>query len=159
MFKELAGLGSLLKNAQQISGRMKGLADELRQKRATGSVGGGMVEVEVNGAAEVLHCRIEEKLVADGEREMIEELLVAATNQALQKAKQLHAEAMKELTGGISLPGMEDAMAKFLGPGGEAALDPEEAHSEEAHSEGAHSEGAHSEEARSEGARSEDEKK
>ena len=124
MFKELAGLGSLLKNAQQISGRMKGLADELRQKRVTGSAGAGMVEVEVNGAAEILECRIEERLVADGEREMIEELVVAATNQALQKAKQLHAEAMKELTGGISLPGMEDVMSKFLGPGGEAELDP-----------------------------------
>ena len=119
MFKELAGLGSLLKNAQQISGRMKGLAEELKNKRATGAAGGGMVEVTVNGAAEVLECRIEEKLVADGEREMIEELVVAATNQALQKAKQIHAEAMKELTGGVSLPGMDEAMSKFFGKGPE----------------------------------------
>ncbi len=128
MFKELAGLGTLLKNAHQISGRMQDMAEELRQKRATGSAGAGMVEVDVNGAAEVLACRIEEKLVADGEREMIEELVVAAANQALLKAKQLHAEAMKELTGGMSLPGMDEAMAKFLGSG----LNPSDEDEEEA---------------------------
>lgn len=117
MFKELAGLGTLLKNAHQISGRMQGLADELRKKRATGTAGAGMVEVDVNGAAEVLACRIEEKLFAEGDREMVEELVVAAANQALLKAKQLHAEAVKELAGGVSFPGMDEAMAKFLGGG------------------------------------------
>jgi len=115
MFKGLAGIGSLLKQAQEIGGRMKGLTEELKKRRTSGSAGGGMVEVEVNGLAEVLSCRIEEQILADGDRELLEDLVVTATNQALSKAKQLHAEAMKELTGGVELPGLEDAMAKFLG--------------------------------------------
>ena len=114
MFKELAGLGSLLKHAQEMGGRMKGLSEELKNRRATGSAGGGMVEVEVNGLAEVLACRIDEKLIAGGDRELIEDMVATATNQALAKAKQLHAEAMKELTGGLELPGLEAAMSKFL---------------------------------------------
>ena len=61
MFKGLTGLGSLLKQAQEISGRMKGLNEQLRARRATGSAGGGMVEVEVNGLLEVLGCHIDQQ--------------------------------------------------------------------------------------------------
>ena len=93
---------------------MKGLSEEMKNRRTTGSAGGGMVEVEVNGLAEVLACRIDEELIVGGDRELIEDLVATATNQALIKAKQLHADAMKELTGGMELPGLEDAMSKFL---------------------------------------------
>lgn len=115
MFKGLAGLGSLLKHAHEISGRMQGLADELRSRRATGSAGGGLVEVEVNGAAEVLACRIDPGLVAQGDRELLEDLVTTAVNQALAKAKQLHAEAVQSLTGNLNVPGLDEAMNKFLG--------------------------------------------
>ena len=115
MFKELAGLGSLLKQAQEISGRMKGLSEELRGRRATGSAGGGMVEVEVNGLLEVLHCRIDPQLFAQGDRELIEDLVAAAVNQAVAKGRQLHAEAMKSLTGGLDIPGLDETLGKFLG--------------------------------------------
>lgn len=115
MFKELAGLGALLKQAQEISGRMKGMSEELRGRRATGSAGGGMVEVEVNGLLEVLGCRIDPELVAGGDRELIEDLVTTAFNQAVVKGRQLHAEAMKSLTGGLDLPGLDEALGKFLG--------------------------------------------
>ena len=72
MFKGLTGLGSLLKQAQEISGRMKGLNEQLRARRATGSAGGGMVEVEVNGLLEVLGCHIDQQLFEQGDREMVE---------------------------------------------------------------------------------------
>jgi len=122
MFKGLANLGSLLKQAQQMGGRMQELNEQLKAQRATGSAGGGMVEVEVNGLAEVLGCRIDDKLIADGERELIEDLVATAVNQAMTKTKQMHAEAMQSLTGGMSLPGLDEAMEKLFGvdPSGES---------------------------------------
>lgn len=115
MFKGLSNLGSLLRHAQEISGRMKGLNDELRARRATGSAGGGMVEVELNGLLEVLRCRIDPQLVAQGDREMIEELVTTALNQAIAKGKQLHVEAMKSLTGGLEVPGLDAALGNLMG--------------------------------------------
>jgi DNA-binding YbaB/EbfC family protein len=109
----LANLPGLLKQAQEVSGKMQALQQELRSKRATGAAGGGLVEVEVNGLAEVLAVRIDPSLVEKGEREMIEDLLPAAFNAAQQKAKQLHAEAMQSLTGGI--PGFQDALSQLMG--------------------------------------------
>ena len=115
MFKGIANLGALLRQAQDISGRMQGLTEKLKAQRTSGSAGGGMVEIEVNGLAEVLHCRIEEALVAQGDRELIEDMVTSAANQALAKAKQLHAETVKTLTGGLEIPGLDDAMSKILG--------------------------------------------
>jgi hypothetical protein len=120
MFKglgQLANLGSLMKQAQEMGGKMKELNEQLKTKRAVGSAGGGMVEVEVNGAGHVLAVRIEQTLFDKQDREMIEDLLPAAINQAQAKAKALHAEAMKELTGGLNLPGLDEAMANLQGPG------------------------------------------
>ncbi len=114
MFKELLGLSSLLKNAQEIGGRVQALGDELRGRRATGSAGGGLVEVEVNGLVEVLRCRIDPKLLAGGDRELLEDLVATAVNDAVAKAKQFHAEAVRSVTGGLNFPGLDQALAKFL---------------------------------------------
>ncbi len=118
MFKGLSNIGSLLKSAQQIGTQMQGLTEELKKKRAVGSAGGGMVEIEVNGLMEVLRCTIDEQLVKQGDHEMLEDLVAAAVNQAIQNGKQLHAEVMKELTGGLELPGLQDTLAKFMNPEG-----------------------------------------
>lgn len=113
MFKELANIGSMLRQAQQMGGQMEKLTEEMKNRHATGVAGGGMVEVEVNGLLEVLRCRIEPQLVAQGDREMIEDLVVAAVNKAILKAKQLHATAVRELTGGIPIPGLQDMLEKL----------------------------------------------
>jgi DNA-binding YbaB/EbfC family protein len=115
VFKGLAGLGSLLKQAHEIRGRMKGLNEQLRARRATGSAGGGMVEVEVNGLLEVLRCRIDQQLVEQGDGEMIEDLVATALNQAITNGKQLHMEAMRSLTGGLDVPGLDAALDNLLG--------------------------------------------
>jgi DNA-binding YbaB/EbfC family protein len=111
----LANLGSLLKQAQQMGGRLSQISDELKLKRAEGTAGGGLVTVEVNGLGEVLACRIDPSLVASGDRELIEDLVPAAVNQALSKSKQLHAEAMKSLTEGIDVPGLSGMLAQLSG--------------------------------------------
>ena len=115
MFKGIGNLMSLMKQAQSIGGRLKSLNDQLKSKRATGSAGGGLVEFEVNGLGEVLRCRIDPSLAAKGDREMLEDLLAAAANDAAAKARALHMEAMQGLAGGIELPDMEDALAKLTG--------------------------------------------
>jgi nucleoid-associated protein EbfC len=116
MFKglgNLANLGTLMKQAQEMGGRMQAMQEELRGKRATGAAGGGLVEVEVNGLAEVLAVRIDPSLVAKGDREMIEDLLPAAFNAAQQKARQLHAEAMQSIAGDLPLGGLQDALSQL----------------------------------------------
>lgn len=118
MFKglgNLANIGALVKQAQEMGTRMQALSEELKTKRATGSAGGGLIEVEVNGLGEAINVRIDPALVEKQDREMIEDLLPAAFNAAQQKAKQLHAEAMSSITGGIQMPGLQDALAQFSG--------------------------------------------
>jgi len=75
-----------------------------------------MVEIEINGLIEVLRCQIDPQLFAQGDRELLEDLVTAAVNQAIAKGKQMHAETMKELTGGIPLPtSLQEALEKFTG--------------------------------------------
>lgn len=115
LFEGLGNLASLMKQAQQIGSRVQGINDELRGRRVTGSAGGGLVEVEANGIQEITACRIDPELVGQGDKELLEDLVVAATNQALIKARELQAEAMREATGGLQLPGLDEALAKLTG--------------------------------------------
>ena len=108
-----------MRHARELGGRMEGLNDELRNRRATGSAGGGLVEIEVNALAEVLRCRLDPQVLALKDLELLEDLIVAAMNQAVGKARQLHAEAVGSLAGGINLPGLGEAIGRLLrgGPG------------------------------------------
>jgi DNA-binding YbaB/EbfC family protein len=109
----LANVGAILKQAQEMGGRMQALQNELRAKRTTGSSGGGLIEVDVNGLADVLAVRIDPSLIERKDKEMIEDLLPAAFRAAQQKAREMHAEAMQTLTGGVNFPGLNDALAKL----------------------------------------------
>lgn len=116
MFDGLKNIGALLKQAQELGGQMGQISDQMRTRRVTGSAGGGMVEIEINGLMEVLRCRIDPQLVAQNDRELLEDMVVAAVNQAVVKAKQMHAEEVRNLTGGMSLPGgFQEMLAKFNG--------------------------------------------
>lgn len=117
MFKDLGNLAALIKQAQEMTGRVGEINDLLRTQRAVGRAGGDMIEVEVNGLAEVIRVKIDPSLVEKGDLEMIQDLLPAAINQASEKANELRAEAMKSLAGGIDMPGLDEALGKFLGGG------------------------------------------
>ena len=119
MFQGFGNLGSMWRQFGEISGELQKLGGELKNRRTSGSSGGGMVEVEVNGALEVLHCKIDPQFVAQGDRELLEDLLVAAMNQALTKGKQLHADALKEITGNLPIPAVREALEKLGGLGPE----------------------------------------
>ncbi len=116
MFKDLMGLGSLMKQAQQIGGKMQEMNEELKGVRVEGSAGAGMVEIEANGQMEFLACRIDPKLIEDGDKELLEDMVITAANDALGKARQAHAEAMQSVTGGLDLPGLKEAMDNMQNP-------------------------------------------
>jgi DNA-binding YbaB/EbfC family protein len=108
--KNLGNIGSMIKQAQEMGSKLQGLKDELRVLRTQGAAGADMVVVEINGLCEILSCRIDPSLLKPDDREMLEDLVVAAVNQAISKAKDLHGEAIQKLTDGMSFPGMKDIL-------------------------------------------------
>ena len=113
MLKGIGNLASIFKQAQQFQGRMSEFQENLGQLRVEGQAGGGMVTVEASGHQKILNIRVEESLLESDDREMLEDLLVAAVNQALDKAKEAAAEEMSKMTGDMNLPGLEEALSKF----------------------------------------------
>jgi DNA-binding YbaB/EbfC family protein len=115
MFEKLGQFAGLLRNLPKMKEEIERTQQRLGQLTAEGDAGGGMVKVRVNGRMEVLSCTLSEEAVRLNDREMLEELIRAATNQALEKARRLTAEEMsKTMTGmglpaGINLPGMESS--------------------------------------------------
>jgi DNA-binding YbaB/EbfC family protein len=111
----LANFAAVMKQVQEMGGRMQAVQQELKGKRATGAAGGGLVEVDVNGLAEVQAVRIDPSLIEKCDREMIEDLLPVAFKAAQQKAKELQAEAFQSVTGGLEVAGLPDALSQILG--------------------------------------------
>ncbi len=102
----MANLGKLMKQAQQMQAKMAKLQEELAQKEVEASSGGGMVTVKMNGQQEVLSVRVEPEVFTDGDREMLEDLIVAAVNEARRQALDLAKDEMSKITGGLPIPGM-----------------------------------------------------
>ena len=117
MFKNLANLGNLMQQAQQMGDKLQQVNDKLRSERVTAATGGGMVQVEMNGLGQMTRLVLEPDLVEKNEREMLEDLIPAAVNEAIQKAKQLHVEEMKTITDGLPVPGLDSMLEKFSGAG------------------------------------------
>ncbi len=113
MLRGLGNLATLLRQARQVSGKMQSVNERLKGERVTGSTGGGMVEVEANGLGEVLRVRIDPTLMERGEREMIEDLLAGAVNQALTKSRQCHLDAMRTVTEGLDFSVLEQALSQL----------------------------------------------
>ncbi len=106
MFKGLGDMAGLLKQAQKLQKEAARVQDELKERVVEGSAGGGMVRVQANGQQEVLSVKIEREVINPDDAEMLEDLVVAAINQSLQKARDLAKEEFMKVTGGLSLPGL-----------------------------------------------------
>lgn len=113
MFKNLNGLAQLMRNASSMGERVKEMRASLAEAVATGSAGGDLVTVEVSGLGDVRQLRISPELMAKNDVELLEELIPAALNEALAKVRQMHVEKMREATGGIDLPGLDEALANL----------------------------------------------
>ncbi|MCK4774781.1 MAG: YbaB/EbfC family nucleoid-associated protein [Candidatus Krumholzibacteria bacterium] len=102
----MANFGKLMKQAQEMQAKMAKLQEELAQMEFEVSSGGGMVKVRMNGQQEVLGIEIDDEVFKDGDKEMLEDLIVAAMNEARQKATDIAKEQMSSVTGGMNIPGM-----------------------------------------------------
>ncbi len=97
-------LGSLMRQVQEMQERMQRMQQELAEAEVEGTAGGGLVSVRLNGKGEMRGVRIDESLLKPEEREILEDLIVAAHNDAKAKMEALIAEKMKEATGDLPLP-------------------------------------------------------
>jgi DNA-binding YbaB/EbfC family protein len=96
------GLGDMFK----IQEKMEQMQKELAEKRVEASSGGGMVRVVATGSQEILEIHIAPEVVDPGDVEMLEDLILAAVNEARERSKKLMAEEVSKLTGGMNLPGL-----------------------------------------------------
>ncbi len=101
-------MNSIMQQAQQFQQNMARIQEELALKKVTGSAGGGMVTVTANGKSEILSVVIERAMIVEKEAEMLQDLIVAASNDALRKARELGKAEMGKLTGGLNLPGLSN---------------------------------------------------
>lgn len=115
MFGALGNIASLMKQAREMAPKMEALQAELQQRRVVGSAAANLVQVEMNGLQQVVGCKIDERLLAQNDRRQLEILVMDAVNDATMKSKQAYAEAMKSLTGGMDIPGLDAALGKLTG--------------------------------------------
>ena len=105
---EIGKMAKLFKDASQLKGKIEGMQNELAGKTVEGSAGGGMVRATANGRQEIMSVVVEDEVYKSGDREMLQELVAAACNVALERARELAREEMSGLMGGmgIDLPGI-----------------------------------------------------
>lgn len=104
MFGQLGQMAGLMKNLPKIQAQMKEFQDKIGALTAEGNAGAGMVTVKVNGRMELLACRISDEAMKMGDKEMLEDLMVAATNQATAKVRQVMADEASKMGEGLGLP-------------------------------------------------------
>ena len=106
MAKGIGGMGNLLKQAQEMQSRMAKIQEELAQKTVDGSAGGGMVQVTVNGQLALTAIKIDPSVINSEENEMLEDLIMAAINDGMRKARDMASTEMSKITGGLKIPGL-----------------------------------------------------
>jgi nucleoid-associated protein EbfC len=104
MFKEMGQLFGLMKNLPRMREEAEKLQQSIGKLNADGDAGAGMVHVRVNGKMEILSCRLSEEAMRMNDREMLEDLIRSATNQALEKIRGLIAEETSKMAVGLGLP-------------------------------------------------------
>ena len=101
--KDLSGM---MKQAQKLQAKMVAMQAELGNRTVSAQAGGGMVEAVVNGRQELLTLRIDPEVVVAEDVEMLQDLILAAINEALNRSREMMATEMSKLTGGMQIPGL-----------------------------------------------------
>ena len=102
----MKNLGSIMKQAQKMQAQIAKIQEELAQKTVEASAGGGMITVVANGKQEIMSIKIEPEVVDAQDIEMLQDLVVAAVNEALRKSQEMVSEEMRKVTGGLQIPGL-----------------------------------------------------
>ncbi|MBT4762645.1 MAG: YbaB/EbfC family nucleoid-associated protein [Bdellovibrionaceae bacterium] len=100
------GMQQIMKQANQMQNKMKKLQEELAEKEFEATSGGGAVKIVVTGNNIVKSVEIDEEIMKDGDAEMLQDMILGATNEALKVAKETNDEEMGKITGGAGIPGM-----------------------------------------------------
>jgi hypothetical protein len=102
----MKGMGNMMKQAQKLQSKMLRMQEELASKTVETSAGGGMVNVVANGAQQIVSIKIEKEVVDPDDVEMLEDLVVAAVNDALKQSQEMVSSEMGKITGGMKIPGL-----------------------------------------------------
>lgn len=102
----MKGMGNMMKQAQKLQKNMLKLQEELADRTIETSSGGGMVKVVANGKQQIVSIDIEKEVVDPEDVEMLQDLVLAAVNDALQKSQEMVSTEMGKLTGGLNIPGL-----------------------------------------------------
>jgi DNA-binding YbaB/EbfC family protein len=101
-------LSNIMEQARGMQEKMAKIQQDLARKTITGTSGGGMVTVTVNGQGDVISIAVEPAVIDPAEAEMLQDLIVAATNDGIRKARELGKQEMAQLTGGLNIPGLSN---------------------------------------------------
>jgi DNA-binding YbaB/EbfC family protein len=104
--KGMPNMGKLMKQAQQLQTKMAKMQEELSEKTVEASAGGGMIIAVANGKQELVSIQIEQEVIDPDDAEMLQDLIMAAVNDALNRAKEMMNEEMGKVTEGMNIPGM-----------------------------------------------------
>jgi DNA-binding YbaB/EbfC family protein len=102
----MRGMNDMIRQAQLMQKKIAKLQDEMGQRTVEAASGGGMVQVKANGSQEVLEVRIDPSVVDPKDVDMLQDLVLAAVNEALKKAREMVQAEMGQITGGMSIPGL-----------------------------------------------------
>ena len=102
----MKGMGNMMKQAQQLQAKMMKMQEELAEKTVEASAGGGMVKVVANGKQQIVSIQIEKEVIDPEDAELLQDLVLAAVNDALSKSQQMVSSEMSKLTGGLNIPGL-----------------------------------------------------
>jgi len=100
------GFGNIMKEAQKLQQQMEALQAEVAKKKVDATSGGGMVTVEANGKQEILSIKIDREVINPDDAQMLEDLILAACNEALRKSRDMVQAEMGKLTAGLKIPGL-----------------------------------------------------
>jgi len=100
------GFGNIMKEAQKLQAQMAAMQEEVGKRKVEATAGGGMVTVEANGKQELTGVKIDPEVVNKEDVQMLEDLVLAAANEALRKSRELVQQELGKLTGGMKIPGL-----------------------------------------------------
>jgi DNA-binding YbaB/EbfC family protein len=100
------GFGNIMKEAQKLQAQMAAMQEEIAKREVEATAGGGMVTVKANGKQELLSITIDPEVINKDDAQMLEDLVLAACNEALRKSRDLVQQELGKLTGGLKIPGL-----------------------------------------------------
>ncbi len=99
-------MGKMMKQVQKMQAEMARVQEELAEREVKANAGGGMIEVTANGKQEIIDIKIDPESVDPDDVEMLEDMVLAAVNEAMRQAQEMASEEMQKVTGGLNIPGL-----------------------------------------------------